>query len=123
MPITWPVALPALPIESSLGMNDNFIVTETDAGPRKKRRRYTAASKFLSVRNWHLYGNDFETLLDFYEVQTRAGSDAFTIPSAVSGMASSSARFASTLGWSVIVPSEHAGRRLFRVDFELEVLP
>ena len=123
MALEWPRALPPLPIEADAAIDANFVVTDVDGGPRKKRRRYTAVSKFITVKNWHLRGDDFDTLLDFYETQTRGGVDAFTMPASLSGFASSSARFDGVLRWVVISPSEHAQRRLLRVDLDLELLP
>ena len=123
MALEWPRALPPLPIDADAAIDANFVVTNVDGGPRKKRRRYTAVSKFITVKNWHLRGDDFDTLLDFYETQTRGGVDAFMMPASLSGFASSSARFDGVLRWVVISPSEHAQRRLLRVDLDLELLP
>lgn len=123
MALEWPRALPPLPIDADAAIDANFVVTDVDGGPRKKRRRYTAVSKFITVKNWHLRGDDFATLLDFYETQTRGGVDSFTMPASLSGFASSSARFDGVLRWVVISPSEHVQRRLLRVDLDLELLP
>lgn len=123
--LDWPAALPPLPVVADGQFDPNYIVTETDMGPRKKRRRYTAASTRVAVRDWHLKGDDFDALRHFYLTDTRSGSDAFNMPDPLNTELGTTpeARFDSELRWEVIVPSEHAQYRVVRVEFDLEVLP
>ncbi|GAG10213.1 unnamed protein product, partial [marine sediment metagenome] len=45
---TWPTELPqTLHVETEESADANVIVTDTAAGPRKFRRRFTAVSRFL----------------------------------------------------------------------------
>jgi len=123
--MNWPRSLPPFPIGIDLVQDDNSIRTETDMGPAKRRRRYTAVSKRIAVRGWHLRGDDLEVLLDFYEVQTRGGSDYFimTEPLVNGFVAGLSGRFDGPPRWSIVNPSDHDGTRLAQVDIDIEVLP
>lgn len=123
MPLTWPSALPGLPIEADFVTDDNVIVTDTEVGPRKKRRRYTAASQYVDVKNWHLSGSSFITLKDFYDFETESGVLSFDMPFISAGLEGVVARFDGMLRWQVIVPSTYDEARVVRVDFRLEVLP
>lgn len=123
MSFPWPAALPPFPIEADAGFDPNTIVTETDHGPRKKRRRYTAVTRRISVRNWHMKGDDLETILEFYENVTRGGAIAFTMVNPLNGMGTVTARFESAVRWQIVVPSDHDGTRWTRVEFDLEILP
>lgn len=120
----WPLALPALPIDLDAESDDNIIATEVDWGPRKKRRRYTAASYYIDVPRWHLSGVDFDVLKDFFDVQTQGGSLSFTmedpLPTVVGTV---EVRFNSRLRYRIIAPSEVASRRVVAVAFSLEILP
>lgn len=121
--MNWPIALPPFPIEADAVFDENALITDIDMGPRKKRRRYTAVSRKLSVRNWHVKGDDLETITEFYENVTRGGADAFTMESPLNGMGTVTARFNTPVRWQIVIPSDHAGRRWARVEFDLEILP
>src|SRR5262245_51687394 len=106
MTLAWPIALPPFPIEADAMYDLNTITTEADAGPRKKRRRFTAVTRKISVRNWHMKGDDLETIIDFYENATKGGAEAFTMTNPLNGMGTVTARFETSIRWLIVIPSD-----------------
>lgn len=79
MPV-WPASLPA-PTLSSLVESpaNNLIRSAMDKGPAKLRRRTTANVKPISFM-LKLTAAQWDTLLEFYEVDTFSGAISFDFP-------------------------------------------
>lgn len=76
MPIIWPVNLPqTLPVDTDETYSKNIIETDMEAGPKKKRRRFTAASQFLEppADRFVLDIDQKDTLKWFFKTKTAEG--------------------------------------------------
>lgn len=79
MPV-WPATLPQYP---DLGWTErkllNVVDTDTDAGPSKRRRRFTRAKRHLVMR-FHLTETQVATLETFHTTTLADGSIDFDFP-------------------------------------------
>jgi hypothetical protein len=76
---TWPATLPQSPLINGYNEvpEDARLVSEVDAGSRKIRNRYTAASEFVN-ENYVLTAAQYATLKSFYKTTLGNGAEEFT---------------------------------------------
>jgi len=119
---TWPGSLPEY---FEVGVQDTrqqgFIRSQTETGPYKQRKRFTATSRFLSG-TMLLTGTQRATFDTFYKTTISEGTDAFDFidPADFSTI---SARFVSPPSLSAVAGGGTAGTGQWRIEIVLEVLP
>ena len=118
----WPPTLPqTLPVQSPESADENKIVSEMDAGPRKMRRRYTAVSRFYRPDSgrWVFSRAQRDALLAFYDTTLVSGTLRFDWLEPVPGIGSVECRI---MERPVMTPIT-AGATRYECEMELEVLP
>lgn len=114
---TWPTTLPQILEQRSYreGMPDNVLRTSVDAGPEKRRRRFTAAPRPLAgtIRMTGMELQQFET---FFRTTLADGTLAFDFPHPRT-QATLSVVFASPPSWT------NAGGDYYDVTLPLEIQP
>lgn len=118
----WPLSLPQY---FELGVQDTrqqgFIRSQTDTGPYKQRKRFTATARFLSG-SMLLTGAQRATFETFYKTTISEGTDAFDFVDP-STFATVSARFVQPPSLSGVAGGDTATTVQWRMDIMLEVLP
>jgi hypothetical protein len=118
----WPGTLPQY---FEVGVQDTrqqgFIRSQTETGPYKQRKRFTATSRFLSG-TMLLTGTQRATFETFYKTTLSEGTDEFDFidPADFSTV---SVRFAAVPILSGVAGGGTAGTAQWRMDMALEVLP
>lgn len=118
----WPVSLPQY---FEVGVQDTrqqgFIRSQTETGPYKQRKRFTATARFLSG-TMLFTGTDRATFETFYKTTLSEGTDAFDFidPADFSTI---SARFVQTPTLSAVAGGDTAETAQWRIDLAIEVLP
>lgn len=116
MPIVWPAGLPQAPdLSWSESKLENVVETETDGGPKKRRRRYTRAVEKLSLP-LTLTEAQVATLKTFHTTTLADGILPFEMVHPRTGLTH---EFTWTSPWSVT----EGTRGLYRIAIELEYLP
>jgi len=119
---TWPGTLPQY---FELGVQDTrqqgFIRSQTETGPYKQRKRFTATSRFLSG-TMLFTGTERATFETFYKTTLSEGTDAFDFIDP-SDFSTASVRFVQPPTLSAVAGAVTAGTAQWRVDLALEVLP
>ena len=118
----WPVSLPQY---FEVGVQDTrqqgFIRSQTDTGPYKQRKRFTATARFLSG-SMLLTGTQRATFETFYKTTLSEGTDAFDFIDPIDFLAVS-ARFVQPPALSGVSGGDTATTVQWRMDLMLEVLP
>lgn len=118
----WPVSLPQY---FEVGVQDTrqqgFIRSQTDTGPYKQRKRFTATARFLSG-SMLLTGTQRATFETFYKTTLSEGTDAFDFIDPID-FSTVSARFVQTPSLSGVSGGSTAATVQWRMDLMLEVLP
>lgn len=118
----WPGTLPQY---FEVGVQDTrqqgFLRSQTDTGPYKQRKRFTATSRFLTG-TMLFTGTQRATLETFYKTTLSEGADEFDFidPSDFSTI---SVRFTAPLVFSAVSGGGTAGTGQWRAQLALEVLP
>ena len=119
---TWPAALPDY---FEVGVQDTrqqgFIRSQTETGPYKQRKRFTATSRFLSG-TMLLTGTQRATFDTFYKTTISEGTGEFNFLDPVD-FSTISARFVSPPSLSAVAGGGTAGTGQWRIEMVLEVLP
>lgn len=117
----WPTSLPAqFEVGAQLSKQGGFVRSQTDTGPFKQRRRFTAVSRFLSG-TMLLTNAQRATLETFYTTTVKEGSEVFNFEDPEDG-GTVSARFVEPPSYALLVGGS-SGVALQRVSFALELLP
>lgn len=114
---TWPASLPQqFEVGARMRRQSGFLRTDTDTGPFKQRKRFTAVSRFWSG-TMLMNASQKATFETFYATTINEGADAFDFTDPVDA-STVSARFTGP-------PDENAeqGVGFWRLSFELELLP
>lgn len=118
----WPGTLPQY---FEVGVQDTrqqgFIRSQTDTGPYKQRKRFTATSRFLSG-TMLMTGTQRATFETFYKTTLSGGADAFDFIDPAD-FSTCSARFVSPPTLSAVAGGDTSGTAQWRVELALEVLP
>jgi hypothetical protein len=123
MPVSWPGALPALPLIEvySETMADAKLRTEMDAGPAKVRRRYTSVPRretvklrMTSTQLTAASPNGFDA---FYVTDTAHGATEFTWANPRAPSSAVTMRFIGVPTYSAL------SQGVWDVSFEVEILP
>lgn len=118
----WPIPLPQyLEIGAQDTRQQGFIRSNTDTGPYKQRKRFTATSRFLSG-SMLLTGTQRATFETFYKTTLSEGTDAFDFIDPVD-FGTVSARFTQAPSLSAVSGGNTATTVQWRMDIMLEVLP
>lgn len=118
---TWPSSLPSqFEIGAQLSSQQTFLRSQTDKGPFKQRRRFTARSRFYSG-TMLLTATQKATLETFFEDDANFGGTQFDFEDPAD-LSTVSARFVDTPSYQLLVGSA-SGVELQRVSFTLELLP
>ena len=123
--LRWPLALPqTLPPGTTLTPQKNFVETEMDAGPPKRRTRFTAVSRFLEVSgDLSIYTTaQWDVLETFHRETLGGGALSFLWESPIPGLGDVECRFRGDPPKASILRGAN-GRLVYRVAFQLEVLP
>lgn len=118
----WPVSLPQY---FEVGVQDTrqqgFIRSQTETGPYKQRKRFTATARLLSG-TMLFTGTDRATFETFYKTTLSEGTDAFDFidPADFSTI---SARFVQPPTLSAVAGGDTAATAQWRIDLAIEVLP
>jgi hypothetical protein len=116
MPIVWPPTVPQAPdFAWSDSKLENVVETQTDGGPKKRRRRYTRAVEKLSLPIT-LTQSQVSTLKTFHTTTLKDGILPFEMVHPRTGLTH---EFTWTSPWSV----SEVSRGLYRINIELEYLP
>lgn len=116
----WPPALPqSLPLGQQEDEDDNVIRTETESGPAKLRRRYTAVVRTIVVRRFILSEDRYDTLMDFYR-NTLKGTGSFMWNEPLPGYGDVECRFVGKPTAKTVTQEPNVHRE---VKFTLEILP
>jgi hypothetical protein len=122
MSILWPSSLPQ---RQFLGLRyapqPQVVRTETDTGPGKARRRFTAGVKQLDLPV-RFRGDQLRTFLDWYDTTLAAGALRFTWRNPATG-AQVEMRFRAEPEWSPEVAHHTAAGQSWTSNFALEILP
>lgn len=118
----WPVSLPQY---FEVGVQDTrqqgFIRSQTDTGPYKQRKRFTATARFLAG-SMLLTGTQRATFETFYKTTISEGTDAFDFIDPID-FSTVSARFTQPPSLSAVSGGATATTVQWRMDLMLEVLP
>jgi hypothetical protein len=118
----WPVSLPQY---FEVGVQDTrqqgFIRSQTETGPYKQRKRFTATSRFLSG-SMLLTGSERATFETFYKTTLSEGTDEFDFIDPID-FSTVSARFVQAPSCSGVAGGDTATTVQWRLDLMLEVLP
>lgn len=121
--LIWPVNLPqTLPVDTEETRAVNVIETDMDAGPKKKRRRFTAASEYLEppADRFVLDLDQRDTLKSFFKTETAEGSLEFVWQDPLPAAGLLRMRIEGQPTYSAITSGFD---RLFRCSIKFEVLP
>ena len=114
--VTWDASLPTCPeTQYSESFKDNVIRSDMDAGMQKMRQRYTRQQRMLSV-SFLLTDAQKATFYTFFS-NIKGGAFPFNFPDPLTGT-SIVVRMTKALNGPVFVT-----KNLWRVQFEVEVLP
>ncbi len=119
--LRWPASLPqTLPLGTRVRTSRNVVQSETEFGPQKVRRRFTAAPKILEypADAFILDDDQLAELLNFFENTTAGGSLSFMWDGPVPWMGDVEVRF----GGEELVP-EGIGGGQWAVETRFRVLP
>ena len=118
----WPATLPQY---FEVGVQDTrqqgFIRSQTDTGPYKQRKRFTATSRFLSG-TMLMTGTQRATFETFYKTTLEEGTSEFDFIDPAD-FSTCSARFTAPPTLSAVAGGDTSGTAQWRVDLALEVLP
>lgn len=118
----WPGTLPQY---FEIGVQDTrqqgFIRSQTETGPYKQRKRFTATSRFLNG-TMLLTGSQRATFETFYKTTLSEGTDEFDFIDP-SGFSTVSARFTAPPVLSAVAGGDTATAAQWRIQLALEVLP
>ena len=113
---SWPPTLPQQLSKQGYGeaLPDNVIRTTVDAGPEKRRQRFTAAVRPLRG-SMVMTSVQLDTLEAFFGTVS-SGAEAFDFPSP-RGAGTVSVAFAQPPSWA------NVGGDIYRVSLEMEIQP
>jgi hypothetical protein len=120
----WPLVLPqSLPPETSITPVKNYVETEMDTGPPKRRRRFTAASKTIDVPDRFIFTTaQWEAFQKFHDDTLAGGTLPFAWRDPIPGLGDVLVRFSGEPPKATVRRAAH-GRLVYRLVFQLEVLP
>jgi hypothetical protein len=81
--ISWPASLGA-PMAAEKLVDDNLILTKMDAGPSKRRRRYTARADGLAL-TYRFDATQFAVWRAFFDTTTNDGLETYDITDPIDG--------------------------------------
>ncbi len=83
----WPNTIPQKPLAEGYSSmpQDNVLRSQVDAGPEKRRRRFTARSEFITCE-WDFTAAEYTTFKAFFEDDTFDGSIEFEFPHPETGL-------------------------------------
>ena len=114
--VTWPSSLPTCPeTDYSESLKDNVIRSDMDAGMQKMRQRYTRTQRMLKV-SYLLTDAQKATFYTFFS-DIKGGALPFNLPDPLT-QASIVVRTTGAITGPTFVT-----KNLWRVQFELEILP
>jgi hypothetical protein len=122
----WPTPLPQrLPVGTTLQDDpEAVLVSEMDAGPDKRRERYTAVRGFFEIppEPWVFSADQIDTLLHFFRTTTSRGTGEFMWLDPIPGLGDVKCQFAT--GSPKVVYLGGVGRNAkHRVEMGLQTLP
>lgn len=122
--LRWPAGLPqSIPATASLSQEENVLRTDTDMGPAKTRRRYTAFVRLIDVASGLVLDTEqLEELMHFYDVTTQCGALSFMWLNPVEESGDLEMRFRGIPQISFAVPGRREIRQ-HRVALVFEILP
>ena len=120
---TWPASLPQELLQRGYSQRegDNVLRSQTDVGPPKRRRRFTAAIGKLSGQLM-LNHADLATLLNFYKNDLKDGSLSFLFPDPLRPSSGQRMNDMITVSFAG-VPSRSSIGALFLVSLRFDVEP
>lgn len=120
-----PIFPGTLPQHFEVGVQDTrqqgFIRSQTETGPFKQRKRFTATSRFLSG-TMLFTGTQRATFDTFYKTTLSEGTDAFDFTDPAD-FSTASVRFVTAPTCSAVAGGGTAGTAQWRFSLTLEVLP
>ena len=116
--VAWPASLPAEPLVASVAesADDNLILTGMDAGPTKRRRRFTARADRLQV-TYRMTTTQLASFRSFFGTTINDGLISYDITHPISG---------DTASVAIMAPPEISmigGGQAFDVTLTVEVQP
>ncbi|MFQ5954024.1 MAG: hypothetical protein ACE5JZ_03060 [Kiloniellales bacterium] len=116
--VAWPATLPAEPLAVAVseGFDDSLILTEMDAGPTKRRRRYTARADRLEV-TYRMTPTELTNFRTFYGTTTNDGLTTYTMTHPITG---------NTVTVGIMAPPAIrmvGGGQAYDVSLKLEIQP
>jgi hypothetical protein len=81
--VSWPASLGS-PVSAEKTIDDNLIVTKMEAGPTKRRRRYTARADGLSL-TYRFDDTQASTWLTFFGTTIADGAIAYDMTDPIGG--------------------------------------
>ena len=116
--VAWPANLPTEPLVASVSesADDNLILTGMDAGPTKRRRRFTARADRLQV-TYRMTATQLANFRVFFGTTINDGLNTYDITHPISG---------DTVSVGIMAPPEInmiGGGQAFDVTLTVEVQP
>lgn len=113
--VDWPTTMPCPERDYGESFKDNVIRSDMDAGMQKQRQRYTRIQRILSM-SYLMTDDQKSTFMTFFN-NIKGGALPFNFAEPIGGSAIV-VRMKSAISGPVFVTNN-----LWRVKFELEVLP
>lgn len=111
----WPSDIPQKPLKEGFSRKpqDNVLRSSMDTGPEKARRRFTAASEYISCV-YEMTESELSSFKSFYENDINSGAISFTWPDPENGNVTVRIR----------EPYSQQPKGLnYRISLKIEVLP
>ena len=115
---SWPASLPQRILQRGYreSLTDNVIRTSVDAGPEKRRKRFTAAVRPLSG-SMTMTSAQLDTMMTFYDTDIGSGSLAFDFNAPRDQATTISVAFQRPPAWT------NLGGDSYQVNLEMDIQP
>jgi hypothetical protein len=111
-----------MPLDTRRNSPANYVETNTDIGPKIRRRRFTAVPEFLTPPEWVFKEIEYLELMTFYRNVLKGGSETFMWASPLSDLGDVECRIVEAPVARVRVPGS-GEKRVWMIELKIEVLP
>lgn len=121
----WPSNLPqVLPVGTTIADEPNYVATEMDGGPEKRRQRATTIRRFIEIdpSRWIFTQDQVDTLLDFHRTVLEGGTGSFMWRDAIPFLGDVEMRFRGDPPKAIALGGT-GPRAKYRVEMALQVDP
>ena len=124
-PHRWPLDLPQTLPQETRGPTPrkNYVETEMDTGPAKRRRRFTAVVQDIDAPEMYLHADQWQSLSAFYGTVLAGGTLSFMWRDPIPGLGDVELRFSGDEPPKPKVMAAGRGRNVYLVALSFEMLP